>query len=159
MCSVVRVILDAILPQIVADRHLAAEAVAAEGNAHLAGIVRRRLDQNRHAQIGQPNGIGQTALLAEVRQRDDDAVDLIGMLFEERGAGLRLFVGLHRAEGGLLRRSNDHLVSLLFNRRNHLRASRCCQVARKKAPIANNQSKCHLPCHVFQPRKILYVVM
>ena len=40
---------DAVLLEVVADRHLAAEAVAAEGDGHLAGVVGRGLDEDGHA--------------------------------------------------------------------------------------------------------------
>ena len=70
---------NAVLPQIVAGRHLAAEAVAAERNGHLLGIVGRGLDQHRHVQIRQAQGIGNGALFAEVRQGHDDAVDAIAI--------------------------------------------------------------------------------
>ena len=53
-------------------------------------------------QVGEADGIGQAALLAEVRQRDDDAVDLGGVLLEERGALLRVLIGLDCAVGGVI---------------------------------------------------------
>ena len=59
--------------------HLAAEAVAAVGDGHLAGGIGRRLDQHRHVEVGQAQGVGDAALVAEVRQRDDDAVDLVAV--------------------------------------------------------------------------------
>ena len=94
---------DAVLLQVVADRHLAAEAVAAEGDAHLAGRVGRGLDQHGHLQVGEADGVGQAALFAEVRQRDDQAVDLRRMLLEQRGALLGVLVGFHRAVRGYFR--------------------------------------------------------
>ena len=71
----------------------------------LPGVVGRGLDQHRHAQIGEAERVGQAALFAEVRQRDDDAVDLVGMLLEQRGALLGVLVGLDRAVGGLVGRA------------------------------------------------------
>ena len=76
----------------------------------LPGVIRRRLDQHRNAQVREANRIGQAAFFAEVRQRDDDAVDLGGVRLEERGAVLRVLVGLHRAVGSLLRESTIGLM-------------------------------------------------
>ncbi len=73
-------------------------------------MIGRSLDQHRHAQIGEPQRIGQPALLAEVRQRDDDAVDLRSVLLEQRRALLGVLVGLDRAVGRLLRVSTIGLI-------------------------------------------------
>ena len=58
---------DAVLLQVIAGGHLAAEAVAAELDGHLRRGVRRGLHQHGDIQIGQPQGIGDGALLAEIR--------------------------------------------------------------------------------------------
>ena len=70
-------------------------------------VVRRGLDQHGNAQIGQTQRVGEAALLAEVRQRDDDAVDLGSMLFEQRSALLGVLIGFDRAVRGLLRREHN----------------------------------------------------
>ena len=67
---------DAVLRQIIAGRHLAAEAVAAVGDGHFAGRIGRGLDQHGDVQLGQAQRIGDGALVAEIGQGDDDAVDL-----------------------------------------------------------------------------------
>jgi hypothetical protein len=91
---------DAVLLEVVADGHLAAEAVAAEGDGHLAGGIGRGLDEDGDVEVGEAEGVGEAALFAEVGQGDDDAVDLVGVLLEEFGTLLGVFVGLDRAVGG-----------------------------------------------------------
>ena len=54
---------DAVLAEVVAGGHLAAEAVAAEVDGHLRGIVWRGLDQHRHTQIGQAQASRQSPVL------------------------------------------------------------------------------------------------
>ena len=66
--------------------HLAAEAVAAHGDGHGVGAVGRGLHQHRNLEPGEADGVHDAALLAEVGQRDDDAVDLVGVLLEQLGA-------------------------------------------------------------------------
>ena len=51
--------------------------VAAVRDGHLRRRVRRRLNQNRHIEPGQPQRVGNRALVAEIRKRNDDAVDLV----------------------------------------------------------------------------------
>ena len=74
---------NAILHQVIAGRHLAAEAVAAVVDGHLARRIRRGLHQHRHVQVRHAQRIGDGALVAEIRQRDDDAVDLAAVLAEQ----------------------------------------------------------------------------
>ena len=82
---------NAVLLEVVAGRHLAAEAVAAVADGHQSGRVGRGLHQHGHVEVGQAQRVGDGALVAEIRQRDDDAVDLVAVALEEVGAdgGLR----------------------------------------------------------------------
>ena len=87
--------------EIVAGRHLAAEAVAAVADGHLVA-ARRARPEPAPARRGRPaQRVGDAALVAEVRQRDDDAVDLVAMLAEQVGALLRVVVCFHRAVFGV----------------------------------------------------------
>ena len=54
--------------------------------------------------------VDDAALFAKVGQRDDDAVDLVGVFLEQLGAALRLGVGFHRAVLRLFRAEHDGLV-------------------------------------------------
>ena len=79
-----------VLHQVVTGAHLAAEAVAADGDGHLFGAVGRGLHQHRNPQAAEADGVHNAALFAEVGQSDDDAVNLVGMLFEELGAAFAI---------------------------------------------------------------------
>ena len=91
---------DPVLPEIVAGRHLAAETVAPVLDGHDLGIVIERVDEYRHPQAGPADGVGHGAFVAEVWQRDEDAVNFDGVLFEQVGALLRVFQGFDRAKFG-----------------------------------------------------------
>ena len=61
------------------------------------GAVGRGLHQHRNLETGKPDRVHDAALFAEVRQREDDAVDLFRVLLEKLGAMLCFGVGFHRA--------------------------------------------------------------
>ena len=105
---------NAVLHHVVAGAHLAAEAVAARGDGHGVGAVGRGLHQHRNLQPGEPDRIDDAALFAEVGQRDDDAVDLFGVLLEQLRAVLRLGVGFHRAVFRFFRAEDDCLGAGCF---------------------------------------------
>ena len=138
---------DAVLLEVVADRHLAAEAVAAEGDGHLAGVVGRGLDEDGDLEVGETEGVGEAALFAEVGQGDDDAVDLGGVLLEEGGALLGVLVGLDGAVGGLLGAEDDRLDAGRFERGDHLEPAAGREVAGKEAAVAYDYTHCHLLAH------------
>ena len=77
---------NAVLLEVIAGAHLAAEAVAAVADGHQAGGIGRGLHQHGHVEVGQAQGVGDGALVAEIRQRDDDAVDVVAAALEEVGA-------------------------------------------------------------------------
>ena len=105
---------DAVLHQVVAGAHLAAEAVAARGDGHGVGAVGRGLHQHRNLQAREADGIDDAALFAEVRQGNDDAVDLFGVLLEKLRAVLRLGIGFHRAVLRIFRAEHDRLGARLL---------------------------------------------
>ena len=122
-------------------RHLSAEAVAAIGDLHVVGAVRRGLHQHRHLQGGVADGVDDAALLAEVRQRDDDAVDLVAMLAEELGATARFIGCFYGAELRLLRRERDDAYAGLFEHTDHRLSTFLGEVIGKETTISNNQCK------------------
>jgi hypothetical protein len=73
---------NSVLPQIVAGRHLPAEGIAPRRDGHLFRVVRRRLDQHWHPQVGKAQGVGNRALLAEVRQGHDYAVNALAVFLK-----------------------------------------------------------------------------
>ena len=108
---------DAVLLQVVAGRHLAAEAVAPVLDRHQRRRVGRRLHQDRHVQVGHAQRVRDAALVAEVRQRHDDAVDLVPVPPEEVGARPRLGPRLDRAVLRVLRPEHDDLDARLLQDR------------------------------------------
>ena len=141
---------NAVLHQVVAGAHLAAEAVAAGGDGHGVGAVGRGLHQHRDLEAGEADGVDDAALFAEVGQGDDDAVDLVGVLFEELGATLRFRVGFHRAVLRVLGAEHDGARAGCFKNRDDLVAAGLGQMIGEKAAIAHNHAKCHcsLRCHL-----------
>ena len=91
---------DSILHEVIAGRHLAAEAVTAMGYLHGLFAIGRGLHEDRHLQRGIADGVGDTAFVAEVRQGYDDAVDFIAVFAEEIAAAARLFMSF---DGTVLR--------------------------------------------------------
>ena len=134
---------NSILLQVVADRHLAAERIAPEGDAHLARRVGRRLDQHRNAQIGEADRIGQAALFAEVRQRDNQPVYLGSVRLEQRRALLRVLVSLHRAVCGDIRMEHDGLDTGGFECGDDFEAAAGCKVRREESAVAYQNSHGH----------------
>ena len=87
---------NTILIEVVANRNLATEGVTTAVEIHLVVLVVASLHQYGHVELGASNGVDDTHLEAEVRQRHDDTVDLITILAEELGA---LATILHRLHG------------------------------------------------------------
>src|SRR6202789_3017068 len=150
---------DAVLLEVVADGHLAAEAVAAEGDAHFARGVGRGLDEDGHVEIGQAERVGQAALFAEVWQRDDDAVDLGGVLLEEFSALLGVFVGFYGSVRGLFRGEHDGLNAHRFERSNHFKTPAGCEVAGEESAVSHDDSHRHLTAHWFSYVKAYVLLM
>ena len=140
---------DAVLLQVVADRHLAAEAIATEGDGHLASGVGCGLDKDRNVEVGEAEGVGEATLFAEVWQRDDDAVDFLRVKLEELGALLCILVGFDRSMRGHFRVKHDRLNAHGFECCNHFQASAGSEVAGEKATITYDDAHCHLTTHTF----------
>ena len=132
---------NAVLHQVVAGGHLSAEAVAAIGDLHVVGAVRRGLHQHRHLQCGVADGVDDAALLAEIRQRDDDAVDLLAVLAEKLGATSSFIGCFYGAELRLLRRERDDADAGLFEHTDHRLSTFLSEVIGKETTVSNNQCK------------------
>ena len=144
---------DSVLHHIVAAAHLAAEAVAAHGDGHVVCAIGRGLDEDGNFEAGEADGVDNAALFAEVGQGDDDAVDFVGVLFEELRAALRFGVSFDRAEVRLLRTKDDGRCARRLENRDDFITAGLGQVVREKAAITNYDSKGHfaLRCHVLAP--------
>jgi hypothetical protein len=105
---------DVVLPQVVADRHLAAETIPPVSHRHPVRLVWKCLDQHRHLEPRHTDGIGHPALFAKVGQGYQDTVDLVCPFFEQRGASSRILQRLDGTQSCLLRAEDDRLDPLLF---------------------------------------------
>ncbi len=131
----------AVLRQNVADGHLPAERVAPEVDAHLRRVVGGRVNQYGYVQAGEAKRLGDRAFVAEVRQRDDHAGDLVGVLSEERRAGLGLIAAFDRAVHRVVQFQRDGVDALFGERAEHLVASRASQVTGEEPAIADEQAQ------------------
>jgi hypothetical protein len=132
---------DPVLLEVIAHAHLAAEGITPVGDSHLSGGVRSRLDQDRHAQSGTLERLGDPALVAEIRQGDDDAVDLVAMPVEELRALARVLPRLDGAELCLPVRQHDDAVTRARQSANDLVMTRLREMVRKEAAIPDDHAE------------------
>ena len=76
----------AVLLQVIADRHLSAEAVAPVADGHGARPVGSCLHEDGHGEAGHAEGIGDSAFIPEIRERDDDTVNRVPVFAKEFSA-------------------------------------------------------------------------
>ena len=132
---------NVVLAEVVADRHLAAERIAPVPDGHVFRVVVEGVNEHRHAQAGPAEGVGHAAFVAEVRQRDEDAVNLAGVLLEQIGAFLRVFHGFDRAEFGCVLRQRDHADAEFFERGQDFLAPGVAEVGGKETAIADDDAE------------------
>ncbi len=137
---------NAVLLEVVARRHFSAKAVAAMRDGHLCRRVRSRLNQNRHVQPRKSQGVGNRALVAEIRKRNDDAVDLVARGFEQRGAALGFLVGFDSAVFAGLRTEGNHVHSCRLENLDHLLAAGLGQMVGEESAVSHDQAHRHLGC-------------
>jgi len=133
--------LDAVLGEYVAGRHLAAECVAAVVNQHLLGVIGRGVHEHWHVEARQSQGVGNRPLVTEVRQCHYDAIELVAVRPEERGARLRLVATLN---GPVVRgiAVDNHRVDPLFaERAEYLFAPLGGEVAGEEPAIADDNAQ------------------
>src|SRR5262249_39386341 len=135
---------NSVLRQVVADRHLAAEAVASRRDAHLARIIRGGLHKHRHSKSGKPQSICHSAFVAKIWQSHDDAIDLISTFAKERSAPPGFLVRLDSAELGLFRSKSDGTPPGGLKGLEDLLATSLCRMIRKELPIPYDHSYCQL---------------
>ena len=109
----------------------------------LLGIVGRGLDQHRHAQVGQPQGVGNGALVAEVGQGHDDAVDASRLRLEQVGAAPGLLPGFDRAVLALFRSERDHIHAGRAQHPQHFFAAALGQMIGEESTVADDQAHRH----------------
>ena len=109
----------------------------------LPGIVGRGLYQHRYVEAARGEGVGDGALVAEIGQGDDDAVDLVAIFLEQRRAPLGLFVSLYCAVLAVFWPQHDGIHAGFGERLNHLFAARFRQLIGEKSTIADDDSHRH----------------
>jgi hypothetical protein len=127
------------LTEVIADRHLAAEAVAAVLDRHPGAFVAEGVDQDRHLQSRPAQRVRNRALVAEVRERHDHAVDLVTVLAKEVGACACVRETLDGAVQRRLRVECDDAEPVFPQRRQNLGATRRAQVRREKAAVPDDE--------------------
>src|ERR1700758_2470119 len=134
---------DAVLAEVVAGRHFPAEAIAAVQDGHLRRVIRCGLNQYRDAETRKAQRVRNRALVAEVGQGDDDAVDLVAMFSEQGRAALSLFMRFDCSVLAVFGTENDGIDAGLRQRLNHLLASGLRQLVGKKAAISDDDAHRH----------------
>ena len=106
----------------------------------LLAIVVEGVDQHRHAQSGPAEGVGHGALVAEVGQRHQDAVDLVAVLLEQVGALLGV---VQRFDGPAVRgvgRQMTGLDAVFFEDGEDLLAAGIAEVRGEETPVADDNT-------------------
>src|SRR6185437_5197438 len=132
---------NAVLHQVVAGAHLAAEAVAAVADGHQARRIGGRLHQDGNVQAGHAEGVGNGALIAEIGERDDNAGYFGGMLFEEVGTAGGLGARFDGAVLGFFRSDADGPVAGCFDGGDHFSAPGPGQVIREETSVPCNNAE------------------
>src|SRR5207247_1958447 len=71
--------LGAVLPEVVADRYLAAEAVSPPAHEHFPRLVRMSVNEHGHLEPGHAQSVRDAFFIAEIRQADNNAVNLFAV--------------------------------------------------------------------------------
>src|SRR5262249_23185786 len=93
-------ITQAVLFQIIADRHFAAEAVASVPNRHLLAFVIERMNEHWNVKVGPTQRVSYCAFISEIGQCHQYSAYLVTMSFEQIGAFLRIVERLDRSKLG-----------------------------------------------------------
>ena len=144
-------VFDPVLPEIVTDRHFAAEAIPPVCQIHLARFIRIRLDEHRDVQVRHFQGVRDAALIAKVGKADQNTLDFLPVLFKQLRALHRVLQGLHSAKLGIFWRKRNNLYTFLFQNLQNFLPAFVCQVIREETPIANYNPKCNLRVHLMPP--------
>src|SRR5437868_546228 len=99
------------------------------------------MHEHGYIEPGHANRLRDRALVAEVRQRDDDAVDIVAMLLEQRRTRLGFVAAF---DGAVIRflRADDHRVDAFFlERAQNLVAARAGEVPGKESAIADDHAE------------------
>jgi hypothetical protein len=106
--------------------------------------VRRGLHQHGDRQVGGSQRVGNGALVAEIGQCDNDAVDLMAVFAKQFRKLGSLGEALDGAVPGFLRSDGNHVVAGLLERLDHFAAPALRQMTGKEPAVSDDQTKSHL---------------
>ena len=133
-------VLDAILAQVVAGGHLAAEGIAPVGDGHDVRVVGEGLHEHGHVEFGPAQRVGNRPLVAEVGQGDEHAVDLVTVAAEEVGGFLGVGNAFDAAIGRFVGIDQNRLDALLGEHLDNGLAAAHAQVFGEETAIAHNDA-------------------
>ena len=110
-------------------------------------VVGERVHEDGDAEFGPADGVGDRALVAEVRERDEEAVDLVAVRLEEIGAGARVGEAFDRAEFRRLGVERDRAEPRALEGGEHLGAAGGTQMRGKKASITDDDAERRRSAH------------
>src|SRR5205814_9867929 len=96
-----------------------------------------------HVQVGQAQGIRDGPFFAEIRQRDNDAINPISVLLEQLGAASGLFASFDCAILALLRGERYHVNARCPKHANYLFATGLRKMVRKESAIPYDDTHGH----------------
>lgn len=109
-------------------------------HAERVEIVWVRLDQHRHVQPRELERLGNALLVAEVRQDDQHAVDLVAPRREELGTPPRLGERLHAAQLAVLLVEHDRLQPGLAEKLQHISPGFADERVGKEVAVADDDA-------------------
>ena len=116
------------------------------------------MHENRHIQSGETDRVRDPPFVAEVRQRHQDAVDLLPVRLEQIGALLRLGEGFDGAVFRVFRAQGDGVDALLFQHRENGLSPLLAELRGEKTPVAHKKPECrHVDSPLAQPGTIVIV--
>ena len=107
----------------------------------LRAVVVERVDEHRHVELGPAQRVGHGALVAEVGQRDEHAVDPIAIGAEEIGAGARVGEALDGAERRLIVGERHGQMPSCFSVVENLCAAGRAEMRRKESTVADDDAE------------------
>ncbi len=134
-------VLEAVLHEVVAGRHLAAEGITPVFHRHLPRLVGERMHEDRHVQARPAHDVGDGPFVAEIRQRHQHADDLVAVLLEQVRQLLRIRDAFDAAVRAVFRPERDGLDPLAFEHAKHSLPALLAQVAGEKAAIADDHAE------------------
>ena len=105
------------------------------------------MHEHGDAELGPADGVGDRALVAEVRERDQEAVDLVAVRLEEIGAGARVGEAFDRAEFRGFGGERDGAKARALEGGKHLGAAGGTQMRGEKASIADDDAERRRSAH------------